>query len=428
MARNQQNYFLWPTVTIAATAGLLFGFDTGNIAGALIFIQHSFHTSTFENEIIVSVTVLGAFVGAIVSGTKVEHYGRRYMLLCSAILFVIGAAAGAVSSSVAELIVARLILGLAIGISSFIAPLYISEIAPAEHRGRLVLLNGVAITAGEALAFLFDYWLSAGEHWRWMIAIGVVPALILLIGMFFMPESPRWLIMKNKDQQAVSILKQLRNFSIMNEITGIKAALQQPKVSMLAMLRSQKWRRPLMIGVVLGILQQFFGINTVMYYGPFVFKEVGIDTASGQIFATFLMGLVNMVMTILMVIYVDRWGRRTLLMLGSLLSGVSLLFMVLLFHYPTHGQTSIFLIAMMLYIIGYCISVGSLFWLIIAEIFPQHVRGIAMSFATSIQWLANFIVSLSFLSMLDHWGGANHISLLCMCLFYHFCFFFLFCS
>ncbi len=411
MAQNNQNYFLWRTATIAATAGLLFGFDTGNIAGALIFIQHSFHTSTFENELIVSVTVLGAFLGAIVSGTKVERYGRRHMLLCSAVLFVIGAIAGAISNNVAELIVARVILGLAIGISSYTAPLYISEIAPAQHRGRLVLLNGVAITAGEVLAFLFDYWLSTGEHWRWMIVIGVVPAVILLIGMFFMPESPRWLMMKNKDQQAAGILKQLRGYAINNEIAEIKAVLQQPKVSMLSMLRSQKWRMPLMIGVALGILQQFFGINTVMYYGPFIFKEIGIDSASGQIFATFLMGLVNMAMAIFMVLYVDRWGRRTLLMFGSLLSGFSLLCMVLLFHYPTNGQTSIFLIVMMLYIIGYCISVGSLFWLIIAEIFPLHIRGVAMSFATSIQWLANFIVSLSFLSMLDYLG--SQITFLC---------------
>jgi len=269
----------------------------------------------------------------------------------------------------------------------------------------------VAITAGEALAFLFDYWLSAGGHWRWMIAIGVVPAVILLVGMFFMPESPRWLMMKNRDQHAVDILKQLRSYAIDNEIAEIKAVLQQPKISMLSMLRSQKWRMPLMIGVVLGILQQFFGINTIMYYGPFVFNELGIESASGQIFATFLMGLVNMVMTILMVIYVDRWGRRTLLMGGSLLSGVSLLCLVLLIHYSTHGQTSIFLIVMMFYIIGYCISVGSLFWLIIAEIFPQHVRGVAMGFTTSIQWLANFIVSLSFLSMLDLLG--SQITFLC---------------
>jgi len=411
MEKNQQNYFLWATVTIAATAGLLFGFDTGNIAGALIFIQDSFHTSTFENELIVSSTVLGAFLGAIISGTKVEYYGRRYMLLCSALLFMVGAIAGALSSNVIELIVARVILGFAIGISSYTAPLYISEIAPAQHRGRLVLLNGVAITAGEALAFLSDYWLSAGEHWRWMIAIGVVPAIILLIGMFFMPESPRWLMMKNKSQQAIGILKRLHSPAIECEIAEIKAVLQQPKISMLSMLRSQKWRIPLMIGVTLGILQQFFGINTVMYYGPFIFKEVGIDSASGQIFATFLMGLVNMVVTIFMVMYVDRWGRKTLLMCGSLLSGVSLLCLVLLFHYPAPGQTSIFLIVMMLYITGYCISVGSLFWLIISEIFPQHVRGIAMSFATSIQWLANFIVSLSFLSMLDHLG--SEITFLC---------------
>jgi len=392
----------------------LFGFDTGNIAGALIFIEHSFHTSTLENELIVSITVLGAFVGAIISGKKVEHYGRRYMLLCSAVLFMAGAIAAAVSHNVTELIVSRGILGLAIGVSSFTAPLYISEIAPAKHRGRLVLLNGVAITLGETLAFLSDYWLSTGEHWRWMIAIGVVPAVVLLIGMFFMPESPRWLMKKNKVQQAVGILKKLRGHVVKDEIAEIQAVLRQTKVSMLSMLLSKKWRKPLIIGVTLGILQQFFGINTIMYYGPFIFKKIGIHTVSNQIFATFLMGLVNMVMTIFTGMYVDRWGRRTLLMWGSLLSGFSLLALVLLFHYPTEGKSSIFLIVIMFYIIGYCISVGSLFWLIISEIFPLHVRGVAMSFVTSIQWLANFIVSLSFLSMLDLLG--NQITFLCYAL------------
>jgi len=203
----------------------------------------------------------------------------------------------------------------------------------------------------------------------------------------------------------------LRGHAVKDEIAEIQAVLRQTKVSMLSMLLSKKWRKPLIIGVTLGILQQFFGINTIMYYGPFIFKKIGIHTASNQIFATFLMGVVNMVMTIFTGMYVDRWGRRTLLMWGSLLSGFSLLALVFLFHYPTEGKSSIFLIVMMFYIIGYCISVGSLFWLIISEIFPLHVRGIAMSFVTSIQWLANFIVCLSFLSMLDFLG--NQITFLC---------------
>jgi len=408
---NQQNHFLWLTVGIAATAGLLLGFGTGNIAGALIFIQHSFHTSTFENEFIVSSTVIGAFVGAIFSGTTVERYGRRYMLLFSSVLFIGGTIAGALSHNVTELILSRGLLGLAIGISSYTAPLYISEIASAQHRGQFVLLNGVAITSGQTLAFLFDYWLCTGEHWRWMIVTGVVPAVIFLIGMFFLPESPRWLIKNNKMQQAVGILKQLRGHGVEKEVAEIQAALQQTKVSLLSMLFSKKLRTPLVIGVMLAILQQFFGINTIMYYGPFIFKEIGIHSNADQIFATFLMGLVNMVMTILTGIYVDRWGRRILLMWGSLLSGFSLLVLVLLFRYPTVLHSSLFLIVMMLYIVGYCISVGSLFWLIISEIFPLQVRGIAMSFVTSINWLASFIISLSFLSMLDYLG--NQITFLC---------------
>jgi len=239
-----------------------------------------------------------------------------------------------------------------------------------------------------------------------MIFLGTVPACILLVGMFFMPPSPRWLVSKNKIQEAIKILKRIRNTSADAEIAEIQDIVQQPRIHLVPFFFSKRWRKPLIIGTVLGILQQFFGINTVMYYGPFIFKAVGFHGASTQILATFLLGIINVVMTIFTGIYVDRWGRRTLLMWGSLISGASLLTVVLLLSFFANQASWMLLLSLVFYIIGYSISVGSLFWLIISEIFPLHVRSTAMSFATAIQWLANFVVSIAFLSVLEFLGAS----------------------
>lgn len=196
------NRYLFLSVTVAASAGLLFGFDTGNIAGALIFISHTFHTSTSQNEWIVAITILGAFLSAIASGKAVDFYGRRTLLMFAALLYVTGTLLGTISESVTQLMSARFILGLAIGISSYTAPLYISEISPARFRGFFVLLNGVAITGGEAIAYGLDYHLSFNHDWRNMFFLGIIPAIILGVGTYFTPCSPRWLIMKGKITEA----------------------------------------------------------------------------------------------------------------------------------------------------------------------------------------------------------------------------------
>lgn len=400
------NPYIILTTMMAATAGLLFGFDTGNIAGALIFITKEFHTSILQNEIIVSVTVLGAFFSAFCSSKMVDVYGRRNLLIVAALLFIIGAGWGSFSYHILSLIGARLLLGIAIGISSYTAPLYISEIAPAKYRGGLVLLNGIAITSGEAMAYLVDYYLAPSQNWRMMIFMGCIPGLVLLTGMLFMPCSPRWLMLRTKRQYALDVLKKIRGHdNVHDELEEIQKSASIPK-SGFKILFSKQLRRLLIIGIGLGILQQFFGINTIMYYGPFIFKQAGFEGNSAEILATFGMGVVNVIMTIVTGLVVDRFGRRNLLILGSLIAGTSLLIVSYLFHHTIHTawQSNLLLISMMTFIIGYCISVGSLFWLIIAEIFPLHARSSAMGFATSIQWLANFVVSMSFLSLLNKFG------------------------
>lgn len=373
-----KKYLLLSTI-IAASAGFLFGFDTGNIAGALIFITRTFHTSIIQNEWIVSLTVLGAFLSAIISGKAVDLYGRKTLLIFAALLYATGALLATMSESVSQLMLARFILGCAIGISSYTAPLYISEISPARFRGFFVLLNGVAITGGEAIAYGLDYHFSFHQNWRAMFFLGLIPAIILGVGMCFMPYSPRWLMM-------------------ITSTTGTFKTL----------INNPAYRRLLLIGVALGIFQQFFGINTVMYYGPTIFQQAGFHSAPSAILLTFYMGLVNTAMTVVTCLTIDRFGRRALLMIGSIIAALSLMILSLLFHAGINHswQGTAMVISMITYIIGYCISVGSLFWLIISEIFPLSVRGQAMSIATAIQWLANFLVSLSFLSLLNDVGAS----------------------
>ena len=331
------------------------------------------------------------------------------MLIMAAWLFIIGASFGALSHSVMELVLARLLLGLAIGVSSYTAPLYISEISPANYRGRLVLLNGIAITGGEALAFLLDYYLSFSSNWRMMIFIGIIPAIVLLLGMFSMPCSPRWLVSKGRMKSAKDVLQKVRCCTEINvELSEIERSLEKPKSS-LKTLFAKKRRRVLTIGIGLGILQQIVGINTVMYYGPFIFKAAGFQGEASQILATFGMGITNMLMTVVAVCLVDYFGRRRLLISGIIIAMVSLAIVGANFKFHLNSNTShlITLIALMTYIAGYSISLGSMFWLIISEIYPLHIRSVAMSFVTAIQWGANFIVAATFLSLLETVGITN---------------------
>jgi|SRR5579885_880361 sugar porter (SP) family MFS transporter len=397
-----KHYFLVMTAIVAAIGGFLFGYDTGIISGALMFITHTFPASTFLQEVIVSSVVFGALLGAIVSGCLVDRYGSHRMLSGMAVTFLTGTLLSAVAVNLATLILGRFIIGIAIGITSYVSPLFISEMAPAKQRGRLVLLNGIMITSGEAIAFLVDYVLAPTQSWRLMFATGLIPALLLLIGMMMLPATPRWMALNGHTEKAREIFAMIRDSShIEAELNDI---LQHAKQS------SGKWpdlfskslRPVLIIGLGLGILQQFVGINTVMYYGPSIFQAAGFGSESAQILATFGMGLINTLMTVLAVLIVDKIGRRLMLLGGSLIAGTSLGIVGLLFALSGHDTISAWItfIFMITYIAGYSLSVGSLFWLVISEIYPLNIRGLAMSFVTAVQWGANFLVAVTFLSIL----------------------------
>src|SRR5947207_4943812 len=310
--------FVFIAALFAALGGLLFGYDTGVISGALIFIKREFGLTTAAEEIVVSGVLLGATIGAIVGGKAADLFGRRRVLLVTAAIFGIGALASAVAPSPPILIVSRIVLGLAIGLASTNVPVYLSEVAPPQARGWVVSLFQLAVTVGIVVAYLTDYAFAGVEGWRWMLGLAVAPALVFGTGMFFLPETPRWLIRGGQHEIAHRVLVRIRDVADVNvEIDQIKMSLaQQTESGRWVDLLSRQVRPALVVGLGLAIFQQITGINTVIYYAPKILQTAGFNSASGAILATSGVGVVNVGMTIIAMFLVDRAGRRPLLLVG----------------------------------------------------------------------------------------------------------------
>ena len=407
------NPYLLITVCISATCGLLFGFDTSIIAGASPFIQTEFNASNFQLEMVVSSCVLGALFGALLSGKLSDNLGRKKVLIITGLIFILGTLVAALAHTIEHLIIGRFILGFAVGMGSFSTPMFIAEIAPAQSRGKLVLWNGAFLTGGQVLAFLVNYSLTESGNWRLMIFSGMIPAVILTLGMLFMPESPKWLLTKGKESLALKILERIRGSkaAAVQELNLIKTTLNVNKAKF-SELFGKTLRPVLFIGLLLGIFQQFMGINTVMYYGPHIMKQIGFSDSETQMFGTLGLGITNFVFTVITLMFIDKLGRRKFLLIGSMVAALSLFTMVFLLSSTISGITAyLALFCLITYIIGYCISVGSLFWLMISEIFPLHARGTCMSFVVAVQWGANFLVAASFLTILHALGIAATFSM-----------------
>ncbi|MBX9867666.1 MAG: sugar porter family MFS transporter [Burkholderiales bacterium] len=407
------NPYLLITVCISATCGLLFGFDTSIIAGASPFIQTEFNASNFQLEMVVSSCVLGALFGALLSGKLSDNLGRKKVLIITGLIFIIGTTAAALANTIEHLIIGRFILGFAVGMGSFATPMFIAEIAPAQSRGKLVLWNGAFLTGGQVLAFLVNYSLTESGNWRLMIFSGMIPAFILTLGMLVMPESPKWLLTKGKESLALKILERIRGSKAVavQELNLIQTTLNVNKTKF-SELFGKTLRPVLFIGLLLGVFQQFMGINTVMYYGPHIMKQIGFSDSTTQMFGTLGLGITNFVFTVITLMFIDKLGRRKFLLIGSMIAALSLFTMVFLLSSTISGITAyLALFCLITYIVGYCISVGSLFWLMISEIFPLHARGTCMSFVVAVQWGANFLVAASFLTILHALGIAATFSM-----------------
>ena len=405
--------FVQVAALFAALGGLLFGYDTGVISGALIFIKRDFALTTLAEEIVVSGVLLGATIGAIFGGKMADHFGRRKVLLVTAAIFGIGALASAIALSSFVLIVSRIVLGLAIGLASTNVPVYLSEVSPANVRGWIVSLFQLAVTAGIVSAYVVDYAFAGSGGWRWMLGLAVAPALVFGTGMFFLPETPRWLLRSGRHEIARKVLVRIReSVDVDLEITEISASLaEQTQTGTWSDLLHRHVRPALIVGIGLAVFQQITGINTVIYYAPKILQSAGFASTSGAILATTGVGVVNFAMTIVAMFLVDRAGRRPLLLVGIAGMIVTLAMLAVNFHIQSSSLAWIAVICLMGYVASFAISLGPIFWLMIAEIYPLKVRGLAEGTAATFNWASNLIVSLTFLTLLEKLGPGSTFAL-----------------
>lgn len=396
--------------TLAALAGLMFGLDIGVISGATQFIQKAFAVSDHVIEQIVSAMMLGAALGAAGAGWLSGHLGRKRSLILGALLFVAGSLLCAVAWSPGALIVARVVLGLAIGIASFTAPLYLAEVAPEYIRGAMVSLYQLMITIGIFFAFLSDLAFSYGGNWRWMLGVIGIPGVLFLVGVSFLPESPRWLLMRARKTEALEVLRRLRGDPavVKREASDIEEQLKRPQLGWHLFMENSNFRRSVLLGVLLQLVQQLTGINVVMYYAPRIFQAMGYATAA-QMWFTAVVGLTNVLATFIAIGYVDRWGRKPILYAGFAVMAVGLGVVGTLMHLgiSTPGEQLTAVVMLLIFIIGFAMSAGPLVWTICSEIQPLKGRDFGIGASTLTNWVVNWVVGNTFLTLLNTFGGAQ---------------------
>jgi MFS transporter, SP family, arabinose:H+ symporter len=393
--KNARGYVIFVTV-VAAIGGLLFGFDTAIVAGATRYLKDQFALTSLQEGWAVSVVLIGCMFGAGLAGTVSDRIGRRRFMLVSAVLFFISAVGCAVPRNITQFVIFRFVGGLGIGSASILAPLYIAEISPARIRGALVSVNQLAIVTGILLAY-FVNWAFAGfgpSNWRWMYGAGTVPAAVFFALLFGVPESPRWLVKRGREAEAERILARVENpETAAVEIRSIKEALRLERGSFGELFRTG-FRRPLLIACVLAVFQQITGINAVLYYAPRIFEGAGFERVSA-IGQSTIVGLVNLLFTVVAILLVDKVGRKPLLLIAAAGMGVSQVLLAFALQARSLPGSAI-LAVILLYIAFFAMAMGPIVWVIMSEIFPTRLRGSAMAAATVILWAADFAVTLTF--------------------------------
>lgn len=398
---------------VAATGGLLFGFDTGVISGALPFLKQYWQLSDASIEWITTTVLLGAVLGAVGSGRLSDIIGRKQMIIINAVIFAVGAIGCAFAPNPTTLILMRILIGIAIGITSYVVPMYIAEISPTRIRGAMVTLNQLMITIGILVSYITDFALSDdnnSESWRWMFLVGLAPALILLIGMFFLPETPRWLISKHHLQEGVRVLRKVEDPDMVDQtLANIQNEVKQETENKTRVTEIFKpWlRAPLIITVGIFFFQQFSGVNTIIYYSPIIFKMAGIVSNTQSIIPAIIIGVMNVLACLLSVFLLDRTGRRKLYMIGIWGMIPSLALLGVCFHFKEALGASLPVFAVLsivCYIFFIAISLAPLGWLLISEIFPLNVRGVGMSIGSLAHWAFNAVIAFTFLKLVNSLG------------------------
>lgn len=389
--------YLYLPAAVAAIGGLLFGFDTAVINGAIVFLKRQFGLSDSQTEFGASSLLLGCVLGASLAAFTSDRFGRKKSLLAAAALFTISSIGAALPRNIAEFVVARLVGGLAIGLASTLSPLYIAEISPPRIRGLLVSVNQLAIVTGILLSYSVNYGLTGAgtENWRWMFASAAVPSAFFLLALLFVPESPRWLVQKGRETEAEHILSRIKGRDAAEaEILAIHSAVAEESGNVL----DPAFRKPLVVAVLIALFSQFTGINTIIYYGSLVFLEhVPKQTASTALWANVMIGVINFAATILGMYLIDRLGRKPLMM--SAFAGMAVSLVGVAAAIQLQAPAAAVLILVLIYVASFAVGIGTGTWVLMSEISPTRVRGRAMSIATLFLWCGTLLVTLTFLSL-----------------------------
>ncbi len=394
--------FVMGVCLVAALGGLLFGYDTGVINGSLKFVQLKFELSPAMKGFAASSALLACIFGAGFAGALSDRLGRKKVLILSAVLFLISAIGTALPQTLIQFIIFRIIGGLGVGAASMTSPMYIAEISPAKIRGRMVSVNQFAIITGMLIVYFINYYIAGlGDEvwntetgWRWMFGSESIPAVLLLVLLFFVPESPRWLTRQNQKGEALRILSKVDGEEYAEkEMRMIEENLSNESSS-LSQLFSPGMRVVLVIGVVLAVLQQVTGINVFLYFGSEIFEKLGGETIDAALLQQVVVGAVNLLFTVIAIWTVDKIGRKPLMLIGSAGMGVALFAMGMAGYWQATGMWMLAFV--LIYIASFALSVGPVVWVILSEIFPTKIRGRAMGIATICLWTANSIVSQTF--------------------------------
>lgn len=407
---------------VSAIGGFLFGFDTAVISGTIGFVKTQFVLDALQEGWFVASALLGCIIGVAFAGILADRLGRKLTLFISAVLFAVSALGCAIAPEQVSLIIYRLIGGLGVGVASMVAPLYIAEISIPQYRGRMVTLYQFAITIGILAAYYsnalllslsqtfsdpgsFLHWVVVSEVWRGMFGVEVIPAILFFILLFFIPQSPRWLTAKGFPEKAKEILARVTNETVAaSEVADIQATLAQETGS-IRQLFQPGLRRALFLGVSIAVLSQLTGINVIIYYGPRIFAEAGFKV-SDSLDSQVIIGVMNVLSTILALWKIDQYGRKPLLLTGVIGMMLSLA-LIGFFFYANSQSNALLVVCILLYVTFFAFSFGCVTWTLLSEIYPTHIRGRAMSIATLSLWCGTFTVGQIFPWLLETFGGSG---------------------
>jgi SP family arabinose:H+ symporter-like MFS transporter len=401
---NYASSYIYPICIIVALGGVLFGFDLVIISGTVPFFTKVFNLNEFSTGWAVGCINIGAALGALLAGKLSEAIGRKKLLLICAFLFALTGLATGWAANFSLFICARLVSGVAVGVAAMVCPVYIAEIAPATLRGRLVTFYQLAITMGLLLAYLSNYLLlNTGENnWRWMFSSQTIPSMLFFFGLFLVPESPRWLIKKNKEKEAIQILSRIggNDFAV-NEFENIKKSFLHEVKENVRDLMKKDIRHIIIIGIAVAFFSQADGQNSLFSYAPVIFKQAGMaeDAAFLQ---SVIIGVINFLFTFIAIIFIDKIGRRKLLMTGSLFLTIDALALAFCFYAGAPGYVTLLLV--LGFIAVYAATLGPITWVLLSEIFPNRLRSSAMGLATLVLWVSNFVTTASFPVLKAHFG------------------------